>query len=151
MLHWAALMKSCSQKADWLLPYAKIPLWIRTGNCVLMGWVDTNGWSSRKILIYFASQPDAWAAQWPYDEYIHQGRVRQRHVAVDRGWSGISLLAGAFHLTNLAVMWRCTLRSSKDPPHQAQELSLFAGSWDGRCICGWRCTSEFKWHWEHSA
>lgn len=144
-------MKSCAQNKDRLLLYVKTPLWIGTGNCVLMGWVDSSGWSRRKILIYFASQPHAWAAHWAYGEYIPQGRERQRDAAADGGWSGTPLLPGAFHLTSMTVMRCCTLRSSKDAPHQAQELSMFAGSWDRCCICGWRCTLELKWHWEHSA
>lgn len=68
-------------------------------------------------------------SELPNDHMMNTSNKEGRGRA-HRGWSGISLLAGAFCLTNLAVMWRCTLTSNKNLSHQTQELSLFSGSWD---------------------
>lgn len=82
------------------------------GAGVLTEWVDSNDCPSRKysFILQVSLMPEQ------FNGHMMNPSTRkgtQRHVAGDGGCGGISLLAEAFQSNELAVMWRCNLRSSK--------------------------------------
>lgn len=143
MLHCTAL--SCTQQADWLLPYVKFPLWIRTTNYFSTEWVDSSGCSSQRIILYVQQLPEL-----PSDDVKNRSTRQggQRFMAVDIDWSGIEWdlpFGRCFPYDQLICHAKRNPRECQTPPHQTQEFTLFAGSWANECIWGWRSTSEFKW------